>query len=41
MMCPSLAVIMPANNYAALLFSFHPILMTAAFICFMPFALTT
>jgi hypothetical protein len=37
----TLAVIAPANNYAALLFSFHPILMTAAFVCFMPLALTS
>mmetsp|Transcript_39781 Transcript_39781/g.58543 ORF Transcript_39781/g.58543 Transcript_39781/m.58543 type:complete len:226 (+) Transcript_39781:20-697(+) len=35
------AVIAPANNFGALLFSFHPILMTFAFVCCMPFAINT
>ena len=42
--CPChlfLAVITPMNNYGALLFSLHPLFMSAAFVCFMPLALTT
>lgn len=39
--CIIFAVITPKNHYGAFLFSLHPILMTAAFVCFMPFALTT
>jgi hypothetical protein len=36
-----LAAITTPNNYGALLFSLHPIFMSAAFVCFMPLALTT
>ena len=38
--CCVLAAISSPNNYSALLFSWHPILMTLAFVCCMPYALT-